>query len=290
MPQYCKENGIVLWTCVRHAQLTQDKAWLESVWPKLERAAAYIKELRQRSLENASPLDDGMNPPGDIDGGLSGGHTHYTRPEYHQRPLEPGGSACVHSRPRDGSARATRPPRWQKEYDDFWRHSARPPRATCRGQQGNSYLPIFMGNAGQELPQRAQWAFCHAVYPGQIFAKDDPLVAGNLAMLEATEREGMVYGTGWDATGIWNYFASFYGHAWLWQGNGRKGRANSLRLRQPRLADLGVARGTVVARGEIPESRRHAAQLGQRRVHPADRSPVGAGSRRRAALVRGLAA
>ena len=47
-------------------------------------------------------------------------------------------------------------------------------------------------------------------------------MAGNMAMLEATEREGMVYGTGWDATGIWNYFASFYGHAWLWQGNGRK--------------------------------------------------------------------
>src|SRR5208283_1129458 len=38
----------------------------------------------------------------------------------------------------------------------------------------------------------------------------------------ATEREGMVYGTGWDTTGIWNYFASFYGHAWLWQANGRK--------------------------------------------------------------------
>ncbi|MHC4240114.1 MAG: hypothetical protein ACYSUC_10225, partial [Planctomycetota bacterium] len=64
--------------------------------------------------------------------------------------------------------------------------------------------------------------FCHAVYPGQIFAADDALVAGNMAMLEATEREGMVYGTGWDKTGIWNYFASFYGHAWLWQGNGRR--------------------------------------------------------------------
>ena len=35
MENYWKENGIVLWTCVRHAQLTQDKAWLESVWPKL---------------------------------------------------------------------------------------------------------------------------------------------------------------------------------------------------------------------------------------------------------------
>ena len=45
-------------------------------------------------------------------------------------------------------------------------------------------------------------------------------------MLEATEREGMVYGTGWDAKGIWNYFASFYGHAWLWQGNGPKAAAS----------------------------------------------------------------
>ena len=57
---------------------------------------------------------------------------------------------------------------------------------------------------------------------GQIFAKDDPLVASTMAMLEATEREGMVYGTGWDPTGVWNYFASFYAHVWLWQGNGRK--------------------------------------------------------------------
>ena len=27
-PQYYKENGIVLWTSVRHAMLTQDKSWL----------------------------------------------------------------------------------------------------------------------------------------------------------------------------------------------------------------------------------------------------------------------
>jgi len=73
---------------------------------------------------------------------------------------------------------------------------------------------------GEELPQRGQWAFCHAVYPGQIFDRNDPLIKGNLAMLAATEREGMVYGTGWDATGIWNYFASFYAHALLWQGDG----------------------------------------------------------------------
>jgi hypothetical protein len=41
-------------------------------------------------------------------------------------------------------------------------------------------------------------------------------------MLEATEQEGMVFGTGWLPDGIWNYFASFYAHAWLWQGRGAK--------------------------------------------------------------------
>jgi len=60
------------------------------------------------------------------------------------------------------------------------------------------------------------------VFPGQVFAADDPLVLGNMKMLEATEQEGMVFGTGWIADGIWNYFASFYGHAWLWLGRGDK--------------------------------------------------------------------
>ena len=32
----------------------------------------------------------------------------------------------------------------------------------------------------------------------------------------------MVTTTGWLTGGIWNYFASFYGHALLWQGDGQK--------------------------------------------------------------------
>ena len=212
---YHKENGIVLWTCVRHAQLTQDKAWLESMWPDLERIAEYIKQLRVRTYKNDSPLDDGLNPPGFPDGGIGGEHYEYTNSYWNlvglrafiqaAQWLDKGEQAAV----------------WQKEYDDFMaafrRASARDMRSD---KHGNRYLPTRMD--GKDLPQRGQWAFCHAVYPGRIFADDDALVAGNMAMLEATEREGMVYGTGWDKTGIWNYFASFYGHAWLWQGNGRK--------------------------------------------------------------------
>lgn len=221
-PKFFKENGIVLWTCVRHAMLTQDRAWLESVWPQLERAAVYITTLRQRSRENDTPLDDGLNPPGEIDGGLSGHGTGFQRPEFsnvHWNLL--GLRAFIQAAHWLGKPDAAA--RWQHEYDDlnadFRKAIARDLRTD---PQGHAYVPIFMANQGDELPQRAQWTFCHAVYPGQIFAPDDPLVTSTLAMLQATEREGMVYGTGWDATGIWNYFASFYGHAWLWQGNGPK--------------------------------------------------------------------
>ena len=74
----------------------------------------------------------------------------------------------------------------------------------------------------RSLPQRAQWAFCQSIYPGQIFDIGDSIAVGTMRMLESTLQEGMVMGTGWIVDGIWNYFASFYGHAWLWNGEGGK--------------------------------------------------------------------
>jgi hypothetical protein len=214
MPSYWKENGIVLWTCVRHAQLTQDQAWLETMWPRLERIARFIQTLR-RQTTNTAAVNYGLLPAGFPDGGIGGSIDEYTNPYWNLAGLH----AFIQGARWLGKAEAAEA--WQREYDDFLAAFERCARRDMKTDpHGNAYLPIRMD--GQDLPQRAQWAFCHAVYPGQIFAKEDPLVASTLAMLQATEREGMVYGTGWNATGIWNYFASFYGHAWLWQGNGRK--------------------------------------------------------------------
>ena len=215
MKDFSKENGIVLWTCARHARLTQDKAWLESVWPKLERIAESIKRLRRETLQNNSPLDDGLVPPGLADGGIDGIQFEYTNVYWNLAGLRAFAEAA------DWLGKPERAAVWRSEYEDFFAAFRKAAAQDMKTDgNGHRYLPIRRD--GQDLPQRAQWAFCHAVYPGQMFAKDDPLVSGNMAMLKATEREGMVFGTGWDATGIWNYFASFYGHAWLWQGNGRK--------------------------------------------------------------------
>ena len=48
---------------------------------------------------------------------------------------------------------------------------------------------------------------------------------GTMDMLDANEREGLIFGTGWIPDGIWNYAASFYAHAHLWLGHGPKAAA-----------------------------------------------------------------
>lgn len=218
-PTFWKENGIVLWTCVRHAQLTQDKEWLRSVWGRLSKTVDFIHVLRERTLTNDNPLDDGLVPAGYIDGGLNGGkeQAEYSNVVWNLSGLKAMIQAA-HWIGREEDAR-----RWQQEYDDFY---AAFRRAADRDKQtdafGNIYLPVVMDPKYQSLPQRAQWAFCQSIYPGQLFPPGDPIATGTLDMLHTTLQEGMVMGTGWILEGIWNYFASFYGHACLWLGESRR--------------------------------------------------------------------
>ena len=216
-PNYWKESGIVLWIVTRHARLTGDKDWLRQQWPKLEGAFNFICRLREQASKDPKALYYRLIPPGMSDGGVPGDNAEYTNVYW----------TLLGMRAAIGGARwlgkTEQADQWQREYDDFYAAFRKAAERDMQvDPQGNPYLPIVMGNVGHRLPQCAQWAFCHAVFPGKLFASDDPLVRGNMAMLQATEREGMVYGTGWMPDGIWGYFGSFYGHAWLWLGDGQK--------------------------------------------------------------------
>lgn len=210
-----KETGIALWAVSRHARLTGDKKWLAEVWPKVEQAVAFIQAMRK--LPPADAPNAGLVPDGFSDGGLAGRVPEYTNVYWTLVGLRAIADAARWLGKEDDAAA------WQREYDDFtatFRKAAE--RDTRTDAHGNRYLPIRMRDADKVAPQKAQWGFLHAVYPGELFLPDDPLVQGNMAMLQATEQEGMVFGTGWLDAGIWNYFASFYGHAWLWLGQGQK--------------------------------------------------------------------
>jgi hypothetical protein len=68
-------------------------------------------------------------------------------------------------------------------------------------------------------PQSAQWALSHTIYPGTVFAKDDPIVRGQIALMQSCTEEDVPIETGWlwhDS--LWTYNASFVAHVYLWAG------------------------------------------------------------------------
>jgi len=221
--RYWKEGGLVMWTVIRHAMMTNDKEWLRERWPSMVKTFAWLKSLR--NLEGAADknaLEYRLLPWGDIDGGISNTGKNQKKGEYSNIYWSLiGMKSAIQAAQWLGEEDTARA--WQAEYDDFdatFRKAAK--RDLKADQHGNKYLPIIMGDVLKVTPQRAQWAFCHAVYPGQLFSKEDPVAVGTLNAIKAAELQGLIYGTGWDPQGIWTYFASFYGHALLWQGQGEK--------------------------------------------------------------------
>ncbi|MBN1422668.1 MAG: hypothetical protein JXP34_28085, partial [Planctomycetes bacterium] len=217
MNGHWKETGIALWAVSRHARLTDDRAWLREVWPKVMDGFAYIRSMREQTRKTPEAPEAGLIPRGFSDGGLGGVHPEYTNVYWTLVGLRAAADAAAWLGETEDARRI------RAEFDDmmavFRKAAARDAETTPSGIR---YVPIRMVDPDHVAPQRAQWAFCHAVFPGQVFAPDDPIVRGNMAAIDADVREGMVYGTGWMAEGIWNYFASFWAHAHLWLGDGGK--------------------------------------------------------------------
>ncbi len=181
LPHFWKENGIVLWAASRHALLIQDPAWLRAHWPRLRAVVRAIETLRARASTDPKALEFGLLPPGEIDGGISNS----TKPEYSNTYWCLAGitSAIAADRWLGESGDATA---WQKEYDDFLAaYLKAAARDTRHDASGNWYAPTMMGNIDRHVPQRGQWAFCHAVYPGAVFA---PVIPSQLVSSPCSAR------------------------------------------------------------------------------------------------------
>ncbi len=214
--EFSKKSGLRLWMIQRHFQLTGDRAWLERMWPRVEREVNQIIAYRRMTQDDPQQANYGLMPIGFGDGGLGGKHREYTNVYWTLAGLKAAIDLAQLVQPAMVGA-------WQAEYEDYWQTFDRArQRDKLVDEAGHTYVPVTMRGEAPQLPQCGAWAFLQAVFPGRIFEPDDPLMTGTLAMLDANEREGLIYGTGWIADGIWNYAASFYAHAHLWLGHGPK--------------------------------------------------------------------
>jgi hypothetical protein len=209
--EHWKETGIVLWAVTQYARLTGDKEWLLSNWTNMEKAFAYIDTMRAKTMINPDAPNAGLIPEGFSDGGLGIKAPEYTNIYW----TLAGMNALIDA--AGWLNKNEQQKKWKEKYNSFYETFYKAAkRDTKKDKAGNNYVPVLMVDTANTNPARAQWAFCHAVHPGKIFQENDALVNGNMAMLQAEEREGLIYETGWTEEGVWNYFGSFYAHAWLW--------------------------------------------------------------------------
>jgi hypothetical protein len=215
MDKHWKETGIVLWVIKRHAQLTGDVNWLSSKWDNVTRAVGFIDSMRYSTMKDKNAPNYGLIPQGFSDGGLAKVTYEFTNVYWTLNGMKSAAEiATMLNRTKEAEL-------WKSKYDSMFTCYETAARKSLRTDScGNRAVPTFMTDFCQI--QRGQWAFCQAVFPGRNFKNDDEMVRGTMNMLQCNEKEGLVYETGWLSKGVWNYFGSFYAHAWLWLGNGMK--------------------------------------------------------------------
>jgi len=236
IPFHTKETGISLFTLVRQCELMGDDERLRALWRIIQNAVSYIERLRQEAC--ALPPDSPccrLLPMSFADGGLGGLRGEYTTVFWILAGLKAVAAAAARLGLSEDTAR------FQADFDsllaDFRRHAARNMQTL---PDGTPYLPMKMPGSSDHLyipnypkevpdyikvsPASATWAMCHAIYPGEVFPPEDPLVQNLLRLYDLIDdHEGIPAFTGWiPYQALWNYNASFGAHVWLYAGRGDK--------------------------------------------------------------------
>lgn len=232
-PHHTKETGIALATLVRMTELSGDWERLRAHWPVVRGAVDRIARMREEAA--ALPPDHpcrGLLPESYGDGGMGGKRPEYTTALWILAGLKQAAAAARRLGLDDA-------PGLRKTYEelraDFQAHAA---RHQARTDGGIRFLPMGMRPGQHNFglspdqgegrtypwtlmgPGVATWAFCQAIYPGEVFTPDDPLVQDLLRLNDfLDEDEGMPRETGWlPWRALWTYHASFAAHVALYAG------------------------------------------------------------------------
>ena len=232
MQFHTKETGIAIATMIRQMELAGDDGQLEELWPTIKNAVSFIERLRADAddLPPDAP-NAGLVPAAFGDGGVGGERGEYTTPVWMLFGLK----SAVEAAQRMGYADdATR---LQADYTtllaNFHTHVQKHQQ---RLPDGTPYLPPVYDASGlhhwipgypepvqrhnQLQPESATWALCQAIWPGEVFAPDEPIVQNLLHLMDLVDdEEGIPATTGWlPYRALWNYHASFAAHVWLYAG------------------------------------------------------------------------
>lgn len=210
-----RETPLLVYLICRYARLANDPAWLKARWQNVTRGLAWIEAARRQTLADSNASFYGLMPPSFTDGGIHGVNAEYSGVYWSLIALRQAQDAAVWL----GHANEAR--QWQTLFDEFMSSFQRAyERDKRQDAHGHWYLPMRVADTSKtEAPQRGQWAPLEAVFRGGFLHAKNELVAGTLAVLEDSLKQGLTVNTGWLMNGVWPFFDALRGMAHLWCGN-----------------------------------------------------------------------
>ncbi len=177
-----------------------------------------MRGRREQTLADPAAPYYGLMPPGFVDGGISTPRADYGSLWWAMIAVEKGIEAASWLGQYEVAEQ------WQKLFDEFmfsFRQAAR--RDLQKDRYGNTFLPISVADTATSLPQKGQYAFLLPLRYGEFFYQQeallDSIVRGNLAMLDATTKQGRIVSSGWLHNGVWPWLGGIHGMAHLLFGN-----------------------------------------------------------------------
>lgn len=199
--EHWKDTAIAMFTLVRQCELKQDWALFRELQPKVRRAIDFLVGLRDEARKGTSTNGRyGLLAPGFADGGMSGVRSEFTNTVWTLAGLRAvaGAATALKMSGLDEAGSF-----YRELYASFQEMAK---RERVRHPKGFDYLPMIAHDDplvsdadpwNRPRPQTAQWAMSHAIYPGIVFGKDDPIVRGHIALLQSCTREDVPTETGW---------------------------------------------------------------------------------------------
>lgn len=220
--EHWKDTAIAMFTLVRACELKQDWTLLRRLAPQVGHAVEFLIGLRDTARKGDSPNGKyGILAPGFPDGGIGGVHFEFTNTLW----------ALAGLRAVARANQTLQLPDLQR-VEGFYQELFSGFNSAATDQmvsdpRGFRYLPMLMredpamhqNQWDRPRPQSAQWALSHTIFPGEVFSKDDPVVRGHIALMQACTQEDIPAETGWlHHQGVWNYNAPFVSEVYLWAG------------------------------------------------------------------------
>jgi len=221
--EHWKDTAIAMFTLVRACELKDDWSMLRELRDQVALGIRFLIQLRDQARRGDSTNGRyGLIAPGFPDGGIGGIHSEFSNTLWVLAGLR----AVMRCNDNLKLPELDIAASFYRELRAAFDEAAK--REMVADPRGFSYLPILMHDDPdwklpdpwmRPRPQTAQWPISHAIFPGSIFAKDDPIVRGHIALMQAVTVEDVPAETGWlRHESLWTYNAPFVAQMYLWAG------------------------------------------------------------------------